>query len=217
VIRDYQLDATCVEFEELVRDPETVVAGLSAFTGHALDASYIDASLRQFRHPVLPPYAELYRRVYALSGRSLPDDETMEAGEYLRRVAEIEQRVAEAKAAWAAIAGMPAPPFARGEALAETRDACEAFELMLRDAHNELGSLVPPPSLAQYHELASRAIDIERAITDVVRRTCQDGVPAPEAVRKAIDAWQQYTSPEATAKAGQERMRARERGLREAS
>lgn len=70
VIRDYRLEATCVEYDELVRCPAEVVARLSAFIGRPLDAQYVEPNLRHHAYAVPQQYAALYDRVRALGPRA---------------------------------------------------------------------------------------------------------------------------------------------------
>jgi hypothetical protein len=66
VVRDYRLEATCVEYDALVSRPREAVAALAAFVGWPLDARYVEAELRQFAQPVPARFERLYREVRSL-------------------------------------------------------------------------------------------------------------------------------------------------------
>lgn len=67
VIRSYQLDATCVVYEELVRQPAEALARLSSFVRRPLNAKYLEPALQHFAYQVPRCYAALYDEVKALS------------------------------------------------------------------------------------------------------------------------------------------------------
>lgn len=69
LIDAFGLEATCVEYEELLADPAGVVATLAAFVGHPLDHRWVEPELRRFRKAPPERYRALYERVRAL-GRS---------------------------------------------------------------------------------------------------------------------------------------------------
>jgi hypothetical protein len=68
VVREYGLEAICVEYEDLVGEPEATVEWLSRFAGRPLDASAVDRTLRHEAGPVPKHHRSMYRRVRALSG-----------------------------------------------------------------------------------------------------------------------------------------------------
>ena len=131
VIRDYQIEATCVEYDALVEHPEPVVAALAEFVGHPLQAEYVNPPLRRFRHPVPQQHLRLYQKVRALGGavaQAAPNrdgtpnviatDEvaaqeragpvSVEAIDaYAQRVNNIEARVQAARPAWVMNVGLP--------------------------------------------------------------------------------------------------------------
>src|SRR3990170_5460572 len=67
VIRDYALEALCVEYDALVGEPEATVARLSQFVGQPLDPAAIDRTLRHEEAAVPRYHASVYRQVRALS------------------------------------------------------------------------------------------------------------------------------------------------------
>ncbi len=71
VVRDYKLEATCVEFDTLVEHPQETTAALAEFIGHPLRAEFINPPLRHHARPVAKKYVGLYREVLAL-GRDGP-------------------------------------------------------------------------------------------------------------------------------------------------
>ena len=124
VIRDYELEATCVEYDALIEHPEKTVAGLSEFVGCQLDPKYVDPPLRHFAHTVPEKYARLYQEVGALSslgalkpvqagdeghpiprdvsrpGAALPSDGELSIDEYLQRVSDVALQTEASKAIW---------------------------------------------------------------------------------------------------------------------
>jgi hypothetical protein len=68
VIHDWQLDATCVEYQRLMEDPAATVARLAEFVGLPLDPQYVEPSLQHHSAGVPDDLAALYERVRALAG-----------------------------------------------------------------------------------------------------------------------------------------------------
>jgi hypothetical protein len=68
VVRDYGLEATCIEYDTLVERPEEAIAHLAEFVGHALDAKLVEPRLRRFSQPIPDEYVRLYEEVKALGG-----------------------------------------------------------------------------------------------------------------------------------------------------
>jgi hypothetical protein len=66
VIAAYKLDALCVPYDELQRDPVTAVTPLSKFVGCALDASLVRRDLRHHELPMPDEFRALDSRVRAL-------------------------------------------------------------------------------------------------------------------------------------------------------
>ena len=66
VVREYGLEATCVEYDTLVERPEETIAHLAEFVGHPLDAKYVTPPLRRFNQPIPEEYVRLYEEVKAL-------------------------------------------------------------------------------------------------------------------------------------------------------
>ncbi len=132
VIRDYELEATCVDYDALVEHPEETVAELSEFVGYQLDPKYVDPPLRHFAHTVPEKYARLYQEVGALSskgalrpvpgggegrpirgqdigtsGATLASDGDLPIDEYLQRVNEVVMQTAASKAIWSLQLDLP--------------------------------------------------------------------------------------------------------------
>ena len=150
VIRDYELEATCVEYDALVEHPEPVVADLAEFVGRPLRAEYVNPQLRRFRHPVPKQYLRLYDEVLALGGSSaalaasapdaggapamrgsdraaaLDDAGVQPVDAYVERVNDIDAQVQTAKAAWNVHIGLPRPTLNRYQQLGLT--LAEALE-----------------------------------------------------------------------------------------
>jgi hypothetical protein len=70
IINEFALDATCVEFEALHRDPEGVVSRLGRFVGRELNASMVRADLRHHSSEVPEAMRETYERVRALGAHA---------------------------------------------------------------------------------------------------------------------------------------------------
>jgi hypothetical protein len=67
VIGDHQLEAVCVEYDDVVTKTVETVARLAEFVGRPLDPQYVEPSLRHHATEVTPEFAGLYERVRALS------------------------------------------------------------------------------------------------------------------------------------------------------
>lgn len=67
VIGDNQLDACCVEYDQIVTNTTETVARLAEFVGQPLDPQYVEPSLRHHSSEITPEFAEIYDRVKALS------------------------------------------------------------------------------------------------------------------------------------------------------
>ena len=65
-IRDFQLEATCVDYDELLDRPEETVAALSQFVGHRLRPELVQGPLRHHVAAVPRRYARLYHAVKSL-------------------------------------------------------------------------------------------------------------------------------------------------------
>lgn len=70
VIRDYALEALCVEYDALVAEPEATVERLSRFLGRPLDPCAVDRSLRHEVAAVPKRHAAVYRAVRGLSANA---------------------------------------------------------------------------------------------------------------------------------------------------
>ena len=66
VIRDYKLEAACVEYDVLVERPREETATLAEFVGHPLQWQYVSSPLQHFKGSVPTQYARLYAEVRAL-------------------------------------------------------------------------------------------------------------------------------------------------------
>ena len=144
VIEDYALEATCIEYDELVQHPQETVAALSTFVGHPLDAHYVAPSLRHQAYEVPREFAALYDRVRSLgptgamrtpkSARSnssslldrlrgrvrLTDEELRAVHAYAEKMQAFEARSGAAKDAWSERAGSP-PTLAGDKAVGAER------------------------------------------------------------------------------------------------
>jgi hypothetical protein len=164
VVRDYKLEATCVEFDVLVEHPQEATAALSEFVGHPLQSEYINPPLRHHTRPVAEEYVRLYREVQAL-GRNGPslavagipaatETERSQAGRqtktlgreggeaidaYVREINDIDVRTEESRAAWTPRVGFPQPKLLRFDELGIT--LAEAME-ETRQASAEYASVL---------------------------------------------------------------------------
>jgi hypothetical protein len=201
--RDYRLEATCVEYDDLVLWPEETVAALSAFVGHPLDPSYVEPDLRHFSYGVPPRFAALYAQVRSLGPARAraagPDVDT-----YLQRVRELDARVETAHAAWRDALGEPP------RVTPEVEQPCTTYVEALSIAQVELGALAPPDGFERYHEAARAQVDDRRLVAQVALHVAQ-GKRAPDELARA---WQACLSPEAVAKADRRREREYERATR---
>ncbi|MEX0786538.1 MAG: sulfotransferase [Dehalococcoidia bacterium] len=206
LVRDYSLEATCVEYDDLVLRPQETIAALSEFLGRPLDAGYVDPGLRHFAYAVPERYARLYEDVRALGPGARKAAATgAEAIEvYLACVRAVDERVEAASAAWRASAGEP-PEVSDG-----LREASAAYVAVLSEAQRELGALPPPAGFERYHEATRAAIDGHRLVAQVALHVAE-GVRAPDELDRA---YQACLSPEAVAKAKQRREREYARALK---
>jgi hypothetical protein len=69
IIGEYRLDAVCVEFEALHRDPQQAIGPLERFLGRALDPACVRGDLRHHAAAIPPSMVETYERVRALGVR----------------------------------------------------------------------------------------------------------------------------------------------------
>ncbi len=227
VVRDYDLDTTCVEYDSLVTEPEQTVAEISEFVGHPLDASLIRPNLRHFAYHIPQRLAPLYNRVRALG----PNKESRDAEEppaiadaieaYVRQVGDVDTRVDAVKKEWSARVGAPDFHLAllaeRGldetEVRAESREASQAYVETLSEAQAELGTLRPPSGFEDYHEATRAAVNDERLIAQLMLQASELRRPVEDVVK----AYQLRLSPEALEKTRGRRAQAFERAQREAS
>jgi hypothetical protein len=205
VVRDYRLEATCVEYDALVREPKATVARLASFVEHELDARYVEPGLRRFDYTVPARHAALYERVRALGGATNGARDSGDVAAYLERTAAIEARAAQAMRDWAG-----APPAAQSLASDAGRNAAEACNAALRESQVELGTLAPPAGLERYHELARAYVNEQRLAAELACQAASGARPLEEALR----AWRRFASPEAVAKPAAARARERVRALR---
>ena len=230
VIRDYQLEATCVEYDNLIAAPEETVAELSRFAGRPLDAQYVRGDLRRFVHQVPKRYTRLYHRVRALGGGSHAAAGSISNGaarpaaakdveppeRYMELVRAIEERVAAAKRSWDAAAGMPQPVLHSNGTDSNVRAATEAHVAVVSEAQQEIAALAPAPAFETYHDLLRVAVDYERLAAQLLL-SAYIGAPASpgsDLLSDSVSVWRRFCSPEATAKAAAKRERELEKARR---
>lgn len=230
VIRDYGLEITSVEYDELVEQPEPVVARLAQFVGHPLSAEYVEPPLRRFQRPVPAEYIDLYDEVLSLGGATAPASRRTtgppdgavaaaaspeEIDGYVELIHRVEADVAQAKAIWTERVGMPRP--AVGErssgAMAQTRAASDEYASVLEEAQGELSGARTPAGFEGVQDLAQQAVNYERLIVELMRAALQHETPDRRMLRATVRAWRRFGSERAVEKARRHRERALERAL----
>ena len=227
VLRDYELDATCVEYDNLVTQPEQTVAEISKFVGHPLDASFVVPNLRHFAYHIPQRLAPLYDRVRALGpNKGSRDAEarpaTADAIEaYVRQIGDVDKRIESAKEQWTSRVGAPELDLLfyaeRGldqvEVCAESREASRSYVETLSEAQTELGTLRPPTGFEDYHEATRAAVNDARLIAQLMLQASELKRP----VEDVMEAYQLRLSPEALKKTQERRAQAFERAQRTAT
>ena len=216
VIEDYKLEALCIEYDDLVADPQATVAKLSRFIGRELDASNVEPSLRSHVYRIPKRWRALYARVAALGGNSTPSraiapgpSDASAVARYLDAVRAIEDRVLEAKRTWERSVDMASIASLRNGASDAVRAACTAYDGALVELRNELMSFTPPDDLEEHFELLRNYLDVERLPEVLIARACEDAQPDGELLGRAHTVWREHCAPQAWSRAS----RARERAL----
>ncbi len=229
VIRDYDLDATCVEYDDLIQRPEETIAQLSAFVGQPLDASYIEPNLRHHTYHIPHRMAPIYNEVRAL-GPANPAQPLVTEGApataemidaYVRQVSAIDTRIEAANREWARRIGAPALHLAHyqelgidpTDAYAEGRAASEAYITVLSEAQIELGPIAPPAGFEDYHEATRTAVNDARLVAQLMLQAAEHR----RAVDDVLKEYELRLSPKAIAKTQQRRALEFERGRRSAA
>ena len=216
VVRDYRLDAICIEYDDLVLSPKEAVARLSSFIGRPLDAAYIEPTLRHHEYPIPNRHTALYARVRSLGtagaagDRTPPTKRLAEASEiesYLRRIRSLDADVAAAHEAWAAATGAPELTLDEPE---RARAASAAYVETLSVTQTTLGALLPPPGFAGYHEATRAAVNDHRLVAQVSLQAAERQRPIADVLR----AYERCLSPQAIAASAKRRAREYERALK---
>ncbi len=216
VVRDYRLDAICIEYDDVVLSPEEAVERLSSFIGRPLDAAYIEPTLRHHEYAIPERHTTLYAHVRSLGTagaaerRTLPKQRPAEVSEiesYLQRIRSLDANVAAAYASWAAAAGAPKLTLDEPE---RARAASAAYVETLSAAQTELGALPPPPGFAGYHEATRAAVDDQRLVAQVTLQAAEGQRPASDVAL----AYERCLSPQAIAASAERRAREYERALK---
>lgn len=214
VIRDYEIDATCVEYDELIKNPEETVAQLSEFTGKPLDASYVEPALRHFTYHVPLRMKPVYDEVRALGpARDTAEDTVPATAEhihaYMANVAEIDTKLEAGKREWASRIGAPQLKLAHYQELGidptevyeEGRDASSAYIETLLAAQTELGALTPPAGFELYHEATRASVNDARLVAQLMLQAAEHR----RAVEDVLKAYELCLSPAAVAKTQERR------------
>ena len=227
VVRDYELDATCVEYDNLVTHPEQTVAEIAAFVDHPLDASLVKPNLRHFAYHIPHRLAPLYDRVRALGPNKSPRDagarpptpEVVDA--YVQQIGDVDKRIESAKEKWTSRVGAPdlnllfytERGLDQAEVRAESREASQSYVETLSEAQTELGALRPPAGFEDYHEATRAAVNDARLIAQLMLQASELKRPVEEVVK----AYQLRLSPEALKKTQERRAQAFGRAQRTAT
>ena len=217
VIDDYRLEAICIEYDDLVLSPATVIARLASFVGRPLDASYVDAELRHHAYAVPERHAAIYQHVRRLGGAAHSIEaqspsraerpSRAEVDEYLRRVRELDARVDAAFEEWLAATG--APELSNHNVTA-TETASANYVQVVSKVQTLLGELASPEGFAAYHEAVRGDVNNYRLVAQVTLQAAQNQRPSID-VRRAFEA---CLSPNARAAAKTARRAVYERALR---
>ena len=227
VVRDYGLDATCVEYDSLVTRPEQTVAEIAAFVDHPLDASLVKPNLRHFAYHIPHRLAPLYDRVRALGPNKSPRDagarpptpEVVDA--YVQQIGDVDKRIESAKGKWTSRVGAPdlnlllytERGLDQAEVRAESREASQSYVETLSEAQTELGALRPPAGFEDYHEATRAAVNDARLIAQLMLQASELKRPVGDVMK----AYQLRLSPEALKKTQERRAQALERAQRTAT
>lgn len=216
VVRDYRLEATCIEYDDLLAHPEEVVSELSSFVGVPLDAKYIQPEFRHFSYTVPRRHAALYARVLSLASPRAQEAakrrEGTDTAGYAEAMRSLETRVDDANAAWSERLGEPEPRLLQqgtnGDALAEAGAACEPYLTVLRGAQAELGTVAPPAQFERYHDLLREYVDYQRFIAQLIFNTANGKPPPNTSLSDVARAWHTFSGPDVLARGRRERERA---------
>jgi hypothetical protein len=223
VIHDYRLDATCVEYDALVQQPEETVADLSRFIGRPLQPTLVERDLRTHVQPISPSATRLYKRVQQLGGvRPQRRSTSLPPATYLERADEIERRATAAKAQWEEQVGLPELAPLRGEAsetlanaIRVANEASAAYVDILASARAEVDALWPPAGFERYQELVKDFVDKERLVATFVKSLTEGVEVDQERLANTIEGWRKLCSPDVAVAAARERTREREHAVRE--
>jgi len=222
VIRDYELEATCIEYDSLIERPEETVAALAGFAGRPLRAEYVNPPLRHHAHIVPERYVPLYREALALAGEGAPSlalareadgaagaAASIAAGDYIALADELESLLERERPLWTERVGMPSPDVASEDA----RQATATYAAALHEAQERLRAVDPPPAFERYHELATQTLDAERMVAELTLAAGKDGEVDGRVLKLAVRAWRKFADERPFAKARAQRHRERERAV----
>jgi len=197
VIRDYRLEAICIEYDTLVERTEETVAALASFVGRPLRGEYVSPPLRRHGAYVAPRYRELYEEVLRLAPQDLrhgipaarDEHHTPRApsDRYAERAESVIARVRAAKAAWEVEVCMPEPA-----ADATTRARSSQYQTLVVAAQEELAGLEPPPELAADHELTVREVNVQRMIVELMLAALSGDAIDTGMLKAAVRAWRRF-------------------------
>jgi hypothetical protein len=179
LIRDYELDATCVEYDNLVTKPEETVAEIAEFVGHSLDASFIEPNLRHFAYHIPQRLAAIYDEVRALAPNKRPRERAPQAptpeaiDAYIQQIEDVDKRLL------AIYAEQGLDETAVRE---ESREASEAYVETMTQAQRELGTLRPPAGFEGYHEATRAAVNDARLIAQLMLQASEGKRPVADVV-----------------------------------
>ena len=241
LIRDYHLEAYCVEYNSLVGQPKQTIAALADFVGCRLSPEYVDPELRRFGHRVPKEYQSLYEEVLALGGTTVRSGESIDAGpeqaepgqrtvgtdsqaigRYLQQVNRIDEQVQAARAVWSVQVGMPTAIITEYEqlGLAErdvvetTRAASIAYSATLLEAQETLGALEVPMGFDSYQEASEHMVNQARLVAELTLAAVKGGASNQPRLKAALRFWRRHGRAAAVERAQQGRRRELRRAIR---
>lgn len=186
VIRDYRLEACCVEYDALIEQPAETVDIIGRFVGRSLDPGLLEPALRHHVSPVRLELLPLYEEVLALSPQ-LPRSRTSatDPAAYLTEVRLLIDKLLAARATWLAAVGTSEP---RLDAAASS-----TYDAAAREAQDALQRLDALPQLEAHHDAVRALFDYERltAAAFAIAATTGD----PDRRRTALECWTKFSSP----------------------
>jgi hypothetical protein len=194
IIKRHKLQATCVEYDALIEQPEETVGALSKFAGRELNAALVVPRLRRERGDVPHAYQPLYNEVASLSGTNHRPHHTAAqrrivtpepTPHYAQQAEAIDARLRAATLLWEDAVSMPSFP-----ANERTSASSSAYNTELTELQNEANALVPPAHFARQHTRLIRRVNLHRMIAQLAASASSQGDPLTRDL--TIQAWKTY-------------------------